>query len=127
MTDRLIAVDGAPLIGEHYRFVKSPLGKGFLAPYITFDPNYGESLRRARQLSSTTGIMPMALVVPSLQQAVPSSMYTHETPYTLALGAMKLAEEAGTIAPGSVLHALVEAINGNLVVEIIEFGSDESE
>lgn len=126
MADRAVEfTDGQPPIGEQYRFVASPLGKGFLAPYIAFDPKHGDALARAKRLCVTTGLMPMALIIPASEKVIASSMYTHDTPYTLALTAMWAAEARGVLLPGTYAQAAADMMSGN--VEVISIGLDTNE
>ena len=76
-------IDGKPPIGDQYRFVDSPLGRGVLLPYVAFDPEYGAAIAQTRERSRSTGVLPMALIVPGVTRtAIGSSMYTHHTPTT---------------------------------------------
>jgi hypothetical protein len=124
MTDRLIAVDGAPPVGEPYRLVDSPLGKGFLAPYIAFDAQERKLLADARNRSIKTGLMLMGLIIPGMSLATTSSMYTHRTPYTDALDQLQTAERLGLVPPGHTVYTTAGIINGNIEAVILYLPED---
>lgn len=104
--------DGVPPVGDQSRTVKLHGRVGCLVPYISFDPEYGAELLDAVRRSKTTGVIPMGLILPGIPSAIASSMHTHDTPYTQALGIVRDRETKGYMPTGSTLAMTIEIMSG---------------
>ncbi len=114
MANEVHIYDCAPSYGETYRFVKTPKGFGLLVPFVSFEAYYGETLNTARKRSMVTGVIPMALIYPSIPAVVmESAMYTHATRFTEFLDNLIMAERNGYTPKGTHLMATQDIIYGD--------------